>query len=91
MPEELKPCPFCGSKSIRITVKDCLFGGYNGIGTKRIKYKVRAICNKCHAMGKPIKTDWKTGSIYTYQRYGIDNDNFKPYFDEAIKVWNTRY
>ena len=74
---ELKPCPFCGSESMRIVIKklstlwlmDC----------KKSKYKYYAMCNKCYSKGRPIKTEFikhnSTSSIGT---------------EKAIANWNTR-
>lgn len=53
----LKPCPFCDGRAA-VSFKDAGFGGQNYNGDKRLKYRVQVICNKCHARGKPITTDW---------------------------------
>jgi hypothetical protein len=65
---KLKPCPFCGGET-RLTGKDCEFIGENCAGDKMIKYKIRAICNKCHSMGKPITTDAFVTRGHNFARY----------------------
>ena len=103
MSEELKPCPFCGGKA-KISYIQESFLGWNGYGDKKIKYRVHIICNKCHAKGKPIITDWLVNpkpwsSVYrsTYDpkwgSYGQDSNQtemFRPYVEQAIEAWNRR-
>jgi Lar family restriction alleviation protein len=53
---ELKPCPFCGGKA-KINVRQSGFHGQNFEGNKKLSWTIYVKCNKCHARGKPIKTE----------------------------------
>ena len=89
---ELKPCPFCGGKA-KLSAKDHLFGGYNGLGQSRREYLIRAICNKCKSRGKPIPTGW-VNCIYAlrYKPYTRTEDMvaIKIAEEKAIEAWNRR-
>ena len=97
MSEELKPCPFCGGKA-RISFLQTAFAGWNGFGDKKIKYRVQIICNKCHARGKPITTDWMVNPYpwqsswnQKYKKYDKnqeETERFRPYVEQAIEAWN---
>ena len=79
MDEELKPCPFCGCKDIRYSLK--ITGHFD------VQYHASMYCNKCHCYGKRTLT--KKVSHANYKgRIEIEND--KEVQDEAIKAWNTR-
>lgn len=54
---KMKPCPFCGSDSLRINRKDVGFIGQNEFGTKKIKCKVYVMCNRCFSKGRPVVFD----------------------------------
>lgn len=43
--QELKPCPFCGSTSLKVESK------HNGQWTFTGTHSVTVRCNKCHARG----------------------------------------
>lgn len=94
----LKPCPFCGGKA-RISSKDVKFGGWNGVGDRRVKYRIQVICNKCHSRGKPITTDWMinpeawviNGFIPEWNTEAKEKaEEFKPYINMAAEAWNNR-
>lgn len=68
---ELKPCPFCGGRAA-VSFKDAGFGGQNYNGDKRLKYRVQVICNKCHARGKPITTDWIVNATPYITRFYLE-------------------
>lgn len=51
---DIKPCPFCGSKSISVCHSEVKYIGQNEFGNKKIKMKVFCMCNKCFSRGKPI-------------------------------------
>lgn len=90
---ELKPCPFCGGKA-KLSAKDHLFGGYNGIGQSRREYLIRAICNKCKARGKPIATGW-VNCMYSHRNSAFtseqDKDTIKIAEAKAVEAWNRRH
>ena len=94
--EELKPCPFCGGKA-RISFKDYLFMGRNYYGDAKKKYRVQAICNRCHSRGKPIITDWlinpdpyATKYCRPYAERPEQDEMFNHYIEQAIEAWNRR-
>ena len=100
---ELKPCPFCGGKA-KLSFKDAEFGGINFLGDRKIKYRFRVICNKCHSRGKPVKTDWLInpnpwGSMWanckSRRNQATDvvikrTEMVRPWAEEAIEAWNRR-
>ena len=53
MPNELKPCPFCGGKG-RLNYRQTKYYGENEIGAKKIKFTGYIVCNKCRSRGKPV-------------------------------------
>ena len=98
--EKLKLCPFCGGNG-KVSFKDDRFGGRNGLGDKRIQYRVQIICNRCRSRGKPIITDWLINPNPYCSRWGnqgevrttrmeLQTAMFEPYVQEAIKAWNRR-
>lgn len=86
MNKKLKPCPFCGGKA-RIHFKNYKFWGWNGMGQRKLKYRVQVICNKCHSRGKPIVTDWLIDASPYWAKHA---ETFAPYIEKAINAWNTR-
>lgn len=51
----IKQCPFCGSNSARVNIKQVAFLGQNEVtGAKKLKCRSYVVCNKCHSRGKPI-------------------------------------
>ena len=99
--EGLRPCPFCGGKA-RVSFKDCEFGGHNGFGDRKMKYRIQVICNKCHSRGRPVKTDWmiypEPYSTEWSSRYNgrpsakviAESNRFRPWVQKAIDAWNQR-
>lgn len=81
--ETLKPCPFCGSTSIRLMYKETLFIGYLQNSTKLHKYKVYVRCNKCFSRGKPISFEWVSETVDSREKLH-EHDK------EAIEAWNKR-
>lgn len=95
---DLKPCPFCGGEG-KLSAKDHLFGGYNGMGQSRREYLIRVICNKCKSRGKPIATGWVNTTNLNYKLnskgicfYGTHEDkaNVEKAIEKAIEAWNRR-
>lgn len=106
MPNELKPCPFCGGKP-KINARQSGFHGKNYDGNKKLSWTIYIICNKCHSRGKPIKTEpiqlfdskyhIESGSFYSTEYWrgsgrGLMTAtiNFEPYVNKAIEAWNRR-
>ena len=101
MPNELKPCPFCGGKA-RISFKDYRFYGWNCITHKKIiSYRVQVICNKCKSRGKPIITksmenpmpyitEWWSSHYSGSDIAKAETERFRPYIENAIEAWNRR-
>ena len=86
---ELKPCPFCGGKA-RLRFKDYRFGGWNGMGDMKKRYRLQVMCNRCHSRGKPIVTDWLINpNPYAMFSMG-QREMFAPYIERATEAWNRR-
>lgn len=75
---ELKPCPFCGSKSIHHELKTKTIG-YNGLDMRveRRTYSVR--CNRCHARGGTAG-----GKVIPYWNYNANPFTGEPLDDRGI-------
>lgn len=80
----IKPCPFCGGKA-KISYRQGRFFGWNGIGDKKMKYRLQVICNRCHARGRPITTDWMVNPMPITKP-----EEFAEYIKKAENAWNTR-
>ncbi len=79
MSRELKPCPFCGGKDIRYSIKTT--GGYIR------KYHASMFCNTCHCYGARILYQVPSDNKY-YPRYDVeDNTELQ---EKAIEAWNRR-
>lgn len=100
MTNDLKPCPFCGGKG-KVSFKDHRFIGWNGLGNRKVCYRVQVICNRCRSRGKPVITDGlvnphpyisKWGNCYHQKSTACEAQTiiFKPYVEEAIEAWNRR-
>ena len=54
----------------------------------RYKYSVKAICNKCHARGKPV-----VATVEKYTPYNTTEEavkSYAPFVEKAIEAWNRR-
>ena len=70
----LKPCPFCGSTSLKVESKHN--GQWRGTGT----HSATVRCNKCHARGSTASS--KAGKhIYSASEEARN---------KAIELWNKR-
>ena len=79
MDEELKPCPFCGGKDIRYSLKTK--------GTRIIKYHATMYCNGCHCYGRRTLTRNLKQEDYSDRR---DIQKDQAIKEEAMKAWNAR-
>lgn len=71
---KLKPCPFCGSTSLKIESK------HNGQWCNTGTHSATVRCNKCHARGSTASS--KAGkSVHTA------SDEAK---SKAVELWNRR-
>ena len=77
--EQLKPCPFCGSKADTITA----FGGKNS----RVGRMVWCACEECGATSAHCRFDKRKGLTSTcYYRFKtMDEARAK-----AVELWNRR-
>ena len=80
--DDIKPCPFCGGKA-KVSHRQFGFRGYYMDGNKEVRYRVQVICNRCHARGKPVTTEWMRHSLMQYYP-----KNFEKYNTEATESWN---
>lgn len=80
MPNELKPCPFCGSTKLKIDQKSSSNTKWNNETHRCDKLVVVTVrCNKCHTRGP-------TTSMYA----GWYDRPTKTLAEEAAEVWNRR-
>ena len=70
----LKPCPFCGSTSLKVESK------HNGTHYWTGTHSATVRCNKCHARGSTASCKVDTN------RYGADEETKR----KAIEAWNRR-
>lgn len=83
--EELKPCPFCGGTSMRVSWRASRNSKHikrykNEIDYefKKYRYYYQVICNNCKSRGMPILS-------------GFDREcNLKKYEILAVEAWNRR-
>jgi Lar family restriction alleviation protein len=93
---ELKPCPFCGYKSIKITERRhknwiAYFSKFGCDYETIIKISANVICNKCHAKGgTAVGNIQGVGNMreVTKDRFKIvEHETIK---QKAIELWNRR-
>ena len=100
MGERLRNCHFCNGNA-KVSFKDYAFYGRNGLGDKKVKYRIQVICNRCRSRGKPIITDWLVNPNPYISKWGncgdgtspkgsVQTEMFKPYVEQAIEAWNRR-
>ena len=93
-------CPFCNGNA-KVSFKNYAFYRWNGLGGKKVKYRVQVICNRCRSRGKPIITDWLINPNPWMSEWGnqgkattprmiAQTEAFKPYVEQAIEAWNSR-
>lgn len=80
MPNELKPCPFCGSTDIRYSLK--ITGRFD------VRYHASMYCNKCHCYGARTLTGIVRHDNYK-GRHMIEAD--ESIRKQAEDAWNERY
>lgn len=76
---KLKPCPFCGSKDIRYSLK--ITGHFD------VRYHASMYCNKCHCYGARTLTETISHNDYKGRRAIEQDKNIKR---KAIETWNRR-
>jgi len=92
---ELKPCPFCGGKA-KVSFRQSDFMGRNYYGDRKLKYITQVICNRCHARGKPFKTDYMINPYPWNTIWNghlddtVNTTQFRPWVEKAIEAWNRR-
>lgn len=84
----IDPCPFCGGKA-RITMRDIRYKE-NGLGEKLRQYRIRVICNRCHATGPPVTTDFINRNPYPFIRGEQESPFFRFYSGKAVEAWKKR-
>ncbi len=87
---ELKPCPFCGSASLRVDRKSKI-AGWTGIDARveRETYSVR--CNVCHARGGAVGGKVIQSHLHLYRdnmpEWAVTREELE---QRAIEAWNRR-
>ena len=77
MTNEIKPCPFCGNRDIRFSVKTTT------IDFKRA-YHFSMYCPKCHCYGARVL--WK----HDNKMHRVDIERNEEFKQQAIDAWNKR-
>ncbi len=77
----LKPCPFCGGKDIRFSMK------IDGKHYHVIRYRVAMYCNKCHTYGPITFTEEVLRTNYAGREAIKKDDAVKV---QAENLWNGR-
>ncbi len=80
---EIKPCPFCGSKQLKVDSQRHNFRYYT---CKYYKYSVR--CNICYARGSVVGGYVPIGGNI---KHGINYTTTKELKLKAINAWNNRH
>ena len=87
---KLKPCPFCGSDSLKIESKTTKVG-WTGIEA-RVESKTFSVrCNKCHSRGGAVGGKVIISRIDAYKDnmpcWATTKEELK---DVAVALWNKR-
>nr|DAH16962.1 MAG TPA: restriction alleviation protein [Caudoviricetes sp.] len=87
--DELKKCPFCGGKKLKIKRKSRL-AGWNGLDMRVEMHTFSVRCNTCHARGSTV-----SGRVMDDQRICCDQlpdwaTTDKALKEKAIEAWNRR-
>ena len=87
---KLKPCPFCGSKKLKLDRKS-KYAGCNGLDERVEQHTYSVRCNVCHARGGAVGGKVLFGSGL----FGIDilpswATTDKELKQKAIESWNRR-
>ena len=87
--DELKKCPFCGGKKLKIERKSCL-AGWNGLDMRVERHTYSVRCNTCHARGGVaggrVMNDSRTLCAQLPEWATTD----KALEARAIEAWNRR-
>lgn len=81
MAEELKPCPFCGSTSLKHYTRNASQGGYRGVvECRECGARLEAYSDNLYTLSKAYMGDWNEAKVYA-QGYA---------FDAVARKWNGR-
>ena len=84
----LKPCPFCGSKKLKIEVKNSGSKWVNGLG-ERVNRKIFTVrCNSCFARGGT--SGGLVGDVSPKANIANIIDNPRDLRERAVELWNRR-
>lgn len=80
--EDIKPCPYCGSKDIRYSVAIA--------NNKQVpRYHAQCYCNNCKANGPRVIFTPDLKDEKGFSRSLAEKDSYAK--AEAIKMWDNRY
>ena len=83
---ELKPCPFCGSESVKVTGRYRRKWSSQGVGYNTYSVK----CNKCHARGGTASGYTRNALYELTERGETVLETEYQIIQRAVTAWNRR-
>lgn len=87
---KMKPCPFCGSKKLKLESKSSL-AGWTGIDARVVRDTYSVRCNVCHARGGAVGGKVIKSRLDVYRdnmpEWAVTSEELK---QRAVESWNRR-